>query len=257
MPQTIYDKIWNEHLVHQQEDGTSLLFVDRHLIHEVTSPQAFEGLRNSNRKVRQPKLALAVADHNVPTTDRTKGISDQESKIQVDTLDINCKEFGVQVFGMEDKRQGIVHIIGPEQGFTQPGTIIVCGDSHTATHGAFGALSFGIGTSEVEHVLATQTLVQKKTKNFRINVKGELSVGVTSKDVILQIIGKIGTAGGTGYVIEYAGNLISSLSVEQRMTICNMTIEGGARAGLIQPDQKIFDYLKNKPMSPKKDKLED
>ncbi len=254
MPQTIYDKIWNEHLVHQQEDGTSLLFVDRHLIHEVTSPQAFEGLRNSNRKVRQPKLALAVADHNVPTTDRTKGISDQESKIQVDTLDINCKEFGVQVFGMEDKRQGIVHIIGPEQGFTQPGTIIVCGDSHTATHGAFGALSFGIGTSEVEHVLATQTLVQKKTKNFRINVKGELSVGVTSKDVILQIIGKIGTAGGTGYVIEYAGNLISSLSVEQRMTICNMTIEGGARAGLIQPDQKIFDYLKNKPMSPKKDK---
>ena len=254
MSKTIYDKIWNEHLVYEQEDGTSLLFVDRHLIHEVTSPQAFEGLRNSKRKVRHPRLTLAVADHNVPTTDRTKGILDKESKIQVDTLDINCKEFGVQVFGMEDKRQGIVHIIGPEQGFTQPGTIIVCGDSHTATHGAFGALSFGIGTSEVEHVLATQTLVQKKTKNFRINVKGELSVGVTSKDVILQIIGKIGTAGGTGYVIEYAGNLISSLSVEQRMTICNMTIEGGARAGLIQPDQKIFDYLKNKPMSPKKDK---
>ena len=254
MSKTIYDKIWNEHLVYEQEDGTSLLFVDRHLIHEVTSPQAFEGLRNSKRKERHPRLTLAVADHNVPTTDRTKGILDKESKIQVDTLDINCKEFGVQVFGMEDKRQGIVHIIGPEQGFTQPGTIIVCGDSHTATHGAFGALSFGIGTSEVEHVLATQTLVQKKTKNFRINVKGELSVGVTSKDVILQIIGKIGTAGGTGYVIEYAGNLISSLSVEQRMTICNMTIEGGARAGLIQPDQKIFDYLKNKPMSPKKDK---
>ncbi len=253
MPYTIYDKIWNEHLVHEQKDGTSLLFVDRHLIHEVTSPQAFEGLRNSNRKVRQPKLTLAVADHNVPTTDRTKGISDQESKIQVDTLDLNCKEFGIQIFGMNDKRQGIVHIIGPEQGFTQPGTIIVCGDSHTATHGAFGALAFGIGTSEVEHVLATQTLVQKKSKNFRINVNGELSVGVTSKDVILQIIGKIGTAGGTGYVIEYAGNLISSLSVEQRMTICNMTIEGGARAGLIQPDQKIFDYLKNKPMSPKKD----
>ncbi len=227
MSKTIYDKIWNEHLVYEQEDGTSLLFVDRHLIHEVTSPQAFEGLRNSKRKVRHPRLTLAVADHNVPTTDRTKGILDKESKIQVDTLDINCKEFGVQVFGMEDKRQGIVHIIGPEQGFTQPGTIIVCGDSHTATHGAFGALSFGIGTSEVEHVLATQTLVQKKTKNFRINVKGELSVGVTSKDVILQIIGKIGTAGGTGYVIEYAGNLISSLSVEQRMTICNMTIEGG------------------------------
>ena len=251
MSQTIYDKIWNEHLVHVQEDGTSLLFVDRHLIHEVTSPQAFEGLRNTKRRVRQPKLTLAVADHNVPTTDRSKGISDEESKIQVDTLDANCKEFGVQLFGMNDKRQGIVHIIGPEQGFTQPGTIMVCGDSHAATHGAFGALAFGIGTSEVEHVLATQTLVQKKSKNFRINVNGQLSAGVTSKDVILQIIGKIGTAGGTGYVIEYAGNLISSLSVEQRMTICNMTIEGGARAGLIQPDQKIFDYLKNKPMSPK------
>ena len=253
MSHTIYDKIWNEHLVHEQEDGTSLLFVDRHLIHEVTSPQAFEGLRNSKRKVRQPKLTLAVADHNVPTTDRSKGISDEESKIQVDTLDSNCKEFGVQLFGMDDKRQGIVHIIGPEQGFTQPGTIIVCGDSHTATHGAFGALAFGVGTSEVEHVLATQTLVQKKSKNFRINVNGQLSVGVTSKDVILQIIGNIGTAGGTGYVIEYAGNLISSLSVEQRMTICNMTIEGGARAGLIEPDQKIFDYLKDKPMSPKKE----
>ncbi len=256
MPQTIYDKIWNEHLVHQQEDGTSLLFVDRHLIHEVTSPQAFEGLRNSKRKVRQPNLTLAVADHNVPTTDRSKGISDKESKIQVDTLNNNCKEFGIQLFGMNDKRQGIVHIIGPEQGFTQPGAIIVCGDSHTATHGAFGALAFGIGTSEVEHVLATQTLVQKKSKNFRINVQGQLSTGVTSKDVILQIIGKIGTAGGTGYVIEYAGNLISKLSVEQRMTICNMTIEGGARAGLIQPDQKIFNYLKNKPMSPKKENWE-
>ena len=256
MPYTIYDKIWNEHLVHQQEDGTSLLFVDRHLIHEVTSPQAFEGLRNSKRKVRQPKLTLAVADHNVPTTDRTKGISDHESRIQVETLDKNCKEFGIQIFGMNDKRQGIVHIIGPEQGFTQPGTIIVCGDSHTATHGAFGALAFGIGTSEVEHVLATQTLVQKKSKNFRINVNGKLPIGVTSKDVILQIIGKIGTAGGTGYVIEYAGDLISNLSVENRMTICNMTIEGGARAGLIQPDQKVFDYLKDKPMSPKKENWE-
>ena len=256
MPHTIYDKIWKEHLVHEQEDGTSLLFVDRHLIHEVTSPQAFEGLRSSNRKVRQPKLTLAVADHNVPTTDRTKGILDQESKIQVDTLDSNCKEFGIQIFGMNDKRQGIVHIIGPEQGFTQPGTIIVCGDSHTATHGAFGALAFGIGTSEVEHVLATQTLVQKKSKNFRVNVNGDLPIGVTSKDVILQIIGKIGTAGGTGYVIEYAGDLISNLSVENRMTICNMTIEGGARAGLIQPDQKVFDYLKDKPMSPKKENWE-
>ena len=253
MPYTLYDKIWNEHLVYQQEDGTSLLFVDRHLIHEVTSPQAFEGLRNSKRKVRQPGLTLAVADHNVPTTDRSKGISDNDSKIQVDTLVKNCKEFGIQIFGINDKRQRIVHIIGPEQGFTQPGTVIVCGDSHTATHGAFGALAFGIGTSEVEHVLATQTLIQKKAKNFRINVNGKLPLGVTSKDVILQIIGKIGTAGGTGYVIEYAGDLISSLSVEERMTVCNMTIEGGARAGLIQPDDKIFEYLKNKPMSPKKD----
>ena len=251
MSLTTYDKIWNDHLVDEQPDGTSLLFVDRHLIHEVTSPQAFEGLRNSNRKVRHPKLTLAVADHNVPTTDRSEGIADEDSRIQVETLNKNCKEFGVEIFGMDDKRQGIVHIIGPEQGFTQPGNIIVCGDSHTATHGAFGALAFGIGTSEVEHVLATQTLVQKKSKNFRISVNGSLPIGVTSKDVILQIIGKIGTAGGTGYVIEYAGNLISDLSVEQRMTICNMTIEGGARAGLIQPDEKIFKYLKGKPMSPK------
>ena len=253
MPHTLYDKIWNDHLVHEQDDGTALLFVDRHLIHEVTSPQAFEGLRSSNRKVRQPSLTLAVADHNVPTTDRSKGISDQESKIQVETLEANCKEFGIKLFGMNDKRQGIVHVTGPEQGFTQPGTVIVCGDSHTATHGAFGSLAFGIGTSEVEHVLATQTLVQKKAKNFRINVNGKLPLGVTSKDVILQIIGKIGTAGGTGCVIEYAGDLISSLSVEQRMTICNMTIEGGARAGLIEPDEKIFNYLKGRPMSPKGD----
>ena len=253
MSKTLYDKIWDDHLVHKQDDGTSLLYVDRHLVHEVTSPQAFEGLRNSNRKVRQPNLTLAVADHNVPTSDRSKGISDKESKLQVETLEKNCEEFGIKLFGMDDKRQGIVHIIGPEQGFTQPGSIIVCGDSHTATHGAFGSLAFGIGTSEVEHVLATQTLVQKKSKNFRIKVDGKLSIGVTSKDVILQIIGKIGTAGGTGYVIEYAGSLISSLSVEQRMTICNMTIEGGARAGLIEPDQKIFDYLKDRPMSPKKE----
>ena len=253
MQNTIYDKIWNDHLIHLQDDGSSLLFVDRHLVHEVTSPQAFEGLRNSNRNVRQPSLTLAVADHNVPTTDRSKGISDEDSRIQVETLEKNCKEFDIQLFGMDDKRQGIVHIIGPEQGFTQPGNVIVCGDSHTATHGAFGALAFGIGTSEVEHVLATQTLVQKKAKNFRINVNGNLPIGVTSKDIILQIIGKIGTAGGTGYVIEYAGSLISSLSVEQRMTICNMTIEAGARAGLIQPDEKIFEYLKGKPMSPKKD----
>ena len=256
MPKTLYDKIWNDHLVHQQDDGTSLLFVDRHLIHEVTSPQAFEGLRNSNRKVRQPKLTLAVVDHNIPTTDRSKGIDDKDSKIQVETLEKNCREFGVKLFGMDDKRQGIVHIVGPEQGFTQPGTVIVCGDSHTATHGAFGSLAFGIGTSEVEHVLATQTLLQKKAKNFRINVNGKLSLGVTSKDVILQIIGKIGTAGGTGCVLEYAGSLISNLSVEQRMTICNMSIEGGARAGLIQPDEKIFSYLKGRPMSPKNDKWE-
>ena len=250
MPQTLYDKIWNEHLVHQQDDGTSLLYVDRHLIHEVTSPQAFEGLRILKRKVRQPNLTLAVVDHNIPTTDRSKGIDDIESKIQIETLERNCKEFDIELFGMNDKRQGIVHIIGPEQGFTQPGTIIVCGDSHTATHGAFGSLAFGIGTSEVEHVLATQTLIQKKSKNLRINVNGKLPIGVTSKDVILQIIGKIGTAGGTGYVIEYSGEVIKSLSVEQRMTICNMTIEGGARAGLIEPDEKIFSYLKDKPKSP-------
>ena len=251
MTKTLYDKIWNDHLVDQQEDGTALLYVDRHLIHEVTSPQAFEGLRLAKRKVRQPKLTLAVADHNVPTTDRSQGIKDKESAIQVDTLRKNCQEFNIELFDMSDKRQGIVHIIGPEQGFTQPGTIIVCGDSHTATHGAFGALAFGIGTSEVEHVLATQTLVQKKSKNLRISVNGKLPIGVTSKDVILQIIGKIGTAGGTGYVIEYAGDVISSLTVENRMTICNMTIEGGARAGLIAPDEKIFRYLKGKPMAPK------
>jgi len=253
MAKTLYDKIWDDHLVHQQPDGTSLLYVDRHLVHEVTSPQAFEGLRMQNRKVRRPELTLAVPDHNVPTTDRSKGILDNESKIQVDTLRKNCKEFGVQLFDVNDKRQGIVHIIGPEQGFTQPGTVIVCGDSHTATHGAFGSLAFGIGTSEVEHVLATQTLIQKKSKNYRINVNGKLPTGVTSKDVILKIIGTIGTAGGTGYVIEFAGEVIRSLSVEQRMTICNMTIEGGARAGLIAPDEKTFEYFKNRPMSPKGD----
>ncbi len=252
MPQTLYDKIWNEHIVHQQDDGTTLLYVDRHLIHEVTSPQAFEGLRLSKRKVRKPNLALAVADHNVPTTSRSKGIEDLESKIQVEMLEKNCKEFGIELFDMKDKRQGIVHIIGPEQGFTQPGTVIVCGDSHTATHGAFGALAFGIGTSEVEHVLATQTLIQKKSKNLRVNVTGKLSTGITSKDVILQTIGKIGTAGGTGMVIEYAGNVIENLNIEQRMTICNMSIEAGARAGLIAPDEKTIQYLKDKPMSPKK-----
>ena len=254
MPKTLYDKIWEDHLVHQQEDGTSLLYVDRHLIHEVTSPQAFEGLRLNKRKVRQPKLTLAVADHNVPTTDRSKGINDEESKVQVDTLRNNCKEFGVPLFDMNDKRQGIVHIIGPEQGFTQPGSVIVCGDSHTATHGAFGALAFGIGTSEVEHVLATQTLIQKKSKNLLLKVDGKLPIGVTAKDIILKIIGTIGTAGGTGFVIEYSGEVIKNFSMEERMTICNMTIEGGARAGLIQPDEKTFNYLQNRPMSPKNEK---
>ena len=253
MQKTLYDKIWEEHLVHQQDDGTSLLYVDRHLVHEVTSPQAFEGLRLNKRKVRKPNFTLAVADHNVPTTDRTKGINDRQSKIQVDTLRKNCKEFGVPLFDMNDKRQGIVHIIGPEQGFTQPGTIIVCGDSHTATHGAFGALAFGIGTSEVEHVLATQTLIQKKSKNFLLKIDGEIPVGVTAKDVILKIIGTIGTAGGTGFVIEYSGDVIKNFSMEERMTVCNMTIEGGARAGLIQPDEKTFRYLENRPLSPKND----
>jgi 3-isopropylmalate/(R)-2-methylmalate dehydratase large subunit len=252
MPQTLYDKIWNEHVVHQQDDGTTLLYVDRHLIHEVTSPQAFEGLRLSKRKVRRSDLNLAVADHNVPTSNRLKGIDDEESKIQVETLEKNCREFGIKIFDMKDKRQGIVHIIGPEQGFTQPGTVIVCGDSHTTTHGAFGALAFGIGTSEVEHVLATQTLIQKKSKNLLVNIVGKLPAGVTSKDVILQTIGKIGTAGGTGMVIEYAGPVIENFNIEQRMTICNMSIEAGARAGLIAPDEKTIKYLKDKPMSPKK-----
>ncbi len=251
MSKTLYDKIWENHLVHEQSDGTSLIYVDRHLVHEVTSPQAFEGLRLQKRKVRRPELTLAVPDHNVPTTDRSKGINDEDSRIQVETLRKNCKDFGVELFDVNDKRQGIVHIIGPEQGFTQPGTVIVCGDSHTATHGAFGALAFGIGTSEVEHVLATQTLMQKKSKNFRINVNGNLPKGVTAKDVILKIIGTIGTAGGTGYVVEFAGDVIKSLSMEERMTVCNMTIEAGARAGLIAPDEKTFSYLKGKTMSPK------
>ena len=251
MNKTLYDKIWENHLIDEQATGNSLIYIDRHLVHEVTSPQAFEGLRLNKRKVKFPKFTLAVADHNVPTTDRSVGIENKESALQVETLEKNCKENNIEFYGLTDIRQGIVHVIGPEQGFTQPGMTIVCGDSHTATHGAFGALAFGIGTSEVEHVLATQTLVQKKAKNFRVNVNGKLPLGVTSKDVILQIIGKIGTAGGTGCVIEYAGDLIRSLSVEQRMTICNMTIEGGARAGLIAPDEKIFKYLKDRPMSPK------
>jgi 3-isopropylmalate/(R)-2-methylmalate dehydratase large subunit len=252
-PQTLFDKIWSNHLVDQQDDGTCLIYIDRHLVHEVTSPQAFEGLRNTNRKVRRPKNTFAVADHNVPTTDRSKGIENNESRIQVETLEKNCKEFDVVLFPLLDKRQGIVHIVGPEQGITQPGMTIVCGDSHTATHGAFGALAFGIGTSEVEHVLASQTLIQKPAKNMRITIDGKTSAGVTSKDIILHIIGYIGTAGGTGYVIEYAGEAITDLSIEGRMTICNMSIEGGARAGLIAPDEKTFEYIKGRPYAPKND----
>ena len=249
-PKTLFDKIWDAHVVHRQDDGTCLIYIDRHLVHEVTSPQAFEGLRNAGRTVRAPNRTLAVADHNVPTTDRSAGIADEESRIQVEALVSNAAEFGVPYFAMEDIRQGIVHVIGPEQGFTQPGMTIVCGDSHTATHGAFGALAFGIGTSEVEHVLATQTLIQKPAKNMRITVDGDLAPGVTAKDIILAIIGKIGTAGGTGHVIEFAGSAIRGLSMEGRMTICNMAIEGGARAGMIAPDEKTFAYLQGRPMAP-------
>ncbi|ANK80763.1 MAG: 3-isopropylmalate dehydratase large subunit [Rhizobiales bacterium NRL2] len=250
-PRTLFDKIWDSHLVENREDGTAILYIDRHLVHEVTSPQAFEGLRTAGRQVRRPDATLAVADHNVPTTDRSVGITDEESRIQVETLEKNCADFGVPYFGMDDIRQGIVHIIGPEQGFTQPGMTIVCGDSHTATHGAFGALAFGIGTSEVEHVLATQCLLQGKSKNMRITVEGDLPVGVTAKDLILAIIGRTGTAGGTGHVIEYAGSAMRSLSMEGRMTVCNMSIEAGARAGLIAPDDVTFEYLKGRPMAPK------
>ena len=252
-PKTLFDKIWNAHLVHQQEDGTCLIYIDRHLVHEVTSPQAFEGLRNTGRAVRAPNRTLAVADHNIPTTDRSVGIEDEESRIQVEALEKNAADFGVPYFAMDDIRQGIVHVIGPEQGFTLPGMTIVCGDSHTATHGAFGALAFGIGTSEVEHVLATQTLIQKPAKNMRITVDGKLSDCVTAKDVILAIIGKIGTAGGTGHVIEFAGSVIRGFSMEGRMTVCNMAIEAGARAGMIAPDQTTYDYLANRPMTPKGD----
>jgi 3-isopropylmalate/(R)-2-methylmalate dehydratase large subunit len=251
MPKTLFDKIWESHLAHRQDDGICLLYVDRHQVHEVTSPQAFEGLRLAGRKVHRPQATLAVADHNVPTTDRSRGIEEPESRIQVETLEKNCADFGVPYFSMDDIRQGIVHIIGPEQGMTQPGMVIVCGDSHTATHGAFGALAFGIGTSEVEHVLATQTLIQQPAKNMRITVEGDLPFGVTAKDLILAIIAKIGTAGGTGHVIEYAGKAIRDLSMEGRMTVCNMTIEGGARGGLIAPDETTFAFLKGRPMAPK------
>ena len=248
-PKTLFDKIWSDHLVGQREDGTSLLYIDRHLVHEVTSPQAFEGLKLSNRKVRRPESTFATADHNVPTINR-ENIADEQSRIQVETLAKNTKEHNIEYFELTDRRQGIVHIIGPEQGITQPGMTMVCGDSHTSTHGAFGALAFGIGTSEVEHVLATQTIVQKPAKNMRIAVNGKLPFGVTSKDLILYIIGLIGTAGGNGHVIEYAGTTLKPLSMESRMTICNMSIEAGARAGLIAPDQITFDYIKGRPYAP-------
>lgn len=250
-PQTLFDKIWASHLVDKGEDGSCLIFIDRHMVHEVTSPQAFEGLRDAHRILRHPEATLAVADHNVPTTDRSKGIVDEESRIQVETLEKNAHDFGVEYFPMDDIRQGVVHIVGPEQGFTLPGATIVCGDSHTATHGAFGALAFGIGTSEVEHVLATQTLLQSPAKNMLVKVEGKLPFGVTPKDLVMAIIGEIGTAGGTGYVIEYQGEAISAMSMEGRMTVCNMTIEGGARAGLIAPDDTTFEYLKGRPRSPK------
>ena len=250
-PRTLFDKIWDSHLVDSQDDGTCLLYIDRHLVHEVTSPQAFEGLRVAGRKPRRPEAALAVADHNIPTTNRAAGIADETSRIQVETLIANCAEFGIPYLEIEDMRQGIVHIIGPEQGFTLPGATLVCGDSHTSTHGALGALAVGIGTSEVEHVLATQTLIQQRPENMRITVDGALPPGVTAKDLILSIIGRIGTAGGTGRVIEYAGPTIRALSMEGRMTVCNMSIEAGARAGLIAPDDTTFDYVKGRPMAPK------
>ena len=250
-PRTLYDKIWDDHVVDEQPDGTCLLYIDRHLVHEVTSPQAFEGLRVAGRKVRHPEKTLAVVDHNVPTTDRSLPNEDPESAAQIEALAQNARDFGLEYYDAFDARQGIVHIIGPEQGFTLPATTIVCGDSHTSTHGAFGALAHGIGTSEVEHVLATQTLIQKKARNMRVTVDGTLPPGVTAKDIILAIIGEIGTAGGTGHVIEYTGEAIRALSMEGRMTVCNMSIEGGARAGMVAPDEKTFAYLKDRPKAPK------
>ena len=255
-PKPVYDKIWDIHIVSINDDGTTILYIDRHLVHEVTSPQAFEGLRMSGRKVRRPEFTLATADHNVPTMDRDKGIADPDSKLQVETLERNARENNITYLPMSDKRQGIVHIVGPEQGFTQPGMTIVCGDSHTSTHGAFGALAWGIGTSEVEHTLATQTLIQTKAKNMCIKITGEVVDGVTAKDIILAIIKKIGTAGGTGYVIEYTGDVIKNLSMEGRMTVCNMSIEAGARAGLISPDEKTWEYLKGRPLAPSGEEFE-
>ncbi len=251
-PKTLYDKIWDAHVVHEADDGTCLLYIDRHLVHEVTSPQAFEGLRMAGRKVRAPEKTIAVPDHNVPTTpDRVNGIENPESRIQVEALDKNAKDFGIHYYPVNDVRQGIVHIVGPEQGWTLPGMTVVCGDSHTATHGAFGALAHGIGTSEVEHVLATQTLIQKKSLNMKVEITGKLQPGVTAKDITLAVIGETGTAGGTGYVIEYCGEAIRDLSMEGRMTVCNMAIEGGARAGLIAPDETTFEYVKGRPHAPK------
>ncbi len=251
-PKTLYDKIWDAHLVQEEADGTSLLYIDRHLVHEVTSPQAFEGLRLAGRQVRCPEKTVAVPDHNVPTSlDRASRIEDEMSRIQVEALRRNARDFGIEIYDVDDVRQGIVHIIGPEQGWTQPGMTIVCGDSHTATHGAFGALAHGIGTSEVEHVLATQTLIQKKSKNMKVEVKGSLPFGVTAKDITLSIIGETGTAGGNGHVIEYCGEAIRALSMEGRMTVCNMAIEGGARAGLIAPDEKTYEYVRGRPHAPK------
>jgi 3-isopropylmalate/(R)-2-methylmalate dehydratase large subunit len=251
-PKTLYDKIWDAHVAHEADDGTCLLYIDRHLVHEVTSPQAFEGLRMAGRKVHSPDKTIAVPDHNVPTTlDRAKGIENEESRIQVEALDSNARETGIHYYPVDDIRQGIVHIVGPEQGWTLPGMTVVCGDSHTATHGAFGALAHGIGTSEVEHVLATQTLIQRKGKNMKVEITGKLRPGVTAKDITLAVIGKTGTAGGTGHVIEYCGEAIRDLSMEGRMTVCNMAIEGGARAGLIAPDEKTFEYVKGRPHAPK------
>jgi 3-isopropylmalate/(R)-2-methylmalate dehydratase large subunit len=256
---TLYDKLWDAHLVREDKDGTALIYIDRHLVHEVTSPQAFEGLRLGGRQPWRTDSVLAVPDHNVPTTDRSRGVAgieDEVSRIQVETLDQNCEEFGITKFDMNDVRQGIVHVIGPEQGATLPGMTVVCGDSHTSTHGAFGALAFGIGTSEVEHVLATQCLIQKKSKNMQVRVEGELGRGVTAKDVVLAIIGEIGTAGGTGYAIEFAGSVIESLSVEGRMTVCNMAIEAGARAGMVAVDQTTIDYVEGRPFAPQGEQWE-
>jgi len=253
---TLFDKIWQDHVVEQLDDGTALLYIDRHLIHEVTSPQAFEGLRANGRRVRRPDATIAVVDHNVPTSDRSMPIEEPESRLQIETLERNVAEFGVPYFPLRSTRQGIVHIIGPEQGLSLPGMTIVCGDSHTSTHGALGALAFGIGTSEVEHVLATQTLVQRPARNMRVRVEGVLAPGVAAKDVMLAIIGRIGTAGGTGHVIEYAGSAIRSLDMAGRMTICNMSIEAGARAGLVAPDEVTFDYVRGRPFAPQGEAFE-